>query len=84
MHCNGGVDYQYFCAYRGKNYTGTHIAMYTCKVYDIPESWVGPGSWHNNQTPGTVATMYNDAGWPSPGRRRLERRRAEAGPRSTG
>jgi hypothetical protein len=63
VNCDGGfADYRHFCAYRGQNFTGTHIDMYTCRVYDIPESWVGPGSWDNNQTTGTVAEMMNDAG----------------------
>ncbi|MBN6042072.1 hypothetical protein [Amycolatopsis sp. 195334CR] len=63
VHCDGGfADYKHFCAYRGQNFTGTHIDMFACGVYDIPESWVGPGSWDNNQTAGTVAKMMNDAG----------------------
>ncbi|MGC7094486.1 hypothetical protein ACPZ19_07475 [Amycolatopsis lurida] len=63
VNCDGGyADYKHFCAYRGQNFTGTHIDMYACGVYDIPESWVGPGSWDNNQTSGTVAKMMNDAG----------------------
>ncbi|MEU4806323.1 hypothetical protein [Actinosynnema sp. NPDC023587] len=62
-NCDGGyADYRHFCAYRGKSFTGSHIDMYACRVHDIPESWVGPGSWDNNQTKGTVAKMMNDAG----------------------
>lgn len=63
VNCDGGIaDYKHFCAYRGQNFTGTHIDMYACGVYDIPESWVGPGSWDNHQTTGTRAKMMNDAG----------------------
>ncbi|MCP2167100.1 hypothetical protein [Goodfellowiella coeruleoviolacea] len=62
-NCDGGyADYHHFCTYRNEYYTGTHIDMYACGVYDIPESWVGPGSWDNNQTAGTKACMMNDAG----------------------
>ncbi|MEU5695240.1 hypothetical protein [Actinosynnema sp. NPDC020468] len=61
-NCDGGIDPKHFCAYRKPGYTGTNIDMFACGVYDIPESWVGPGSWFNNQTKGTVAEMLNDAG----------------------
>src|SRR6185369_15918921 len=58
----GGADHHHFCAYRRSNFTGANIDMYACGVYDIPESWVGPGSWVNNQSTGTRARMLNDAG----------------------
>ncbi|GAA1331861.1 hypothetical protein [Saccharothrix algeriensis] len=62
-NCDGRhADHLHFCAYRGEGFTGTHIDMYACKVYDIPETWVGPGSWDNNQSKNTVARMMNDAG----------------------
>ncbi len=61
-NCDGSADYHHFCAYRGEYFTGTQIDMYACGVWDIPEKWVGPGSWDNNQTFGIRARMMNDAG----------------------
>ncbi|WP_178880368.1 peptidase inhibitor family I36 protein [Streptomyces acidiscabies] len=45
--------YEYFCAYPGRNFTGTPILMYHCVEREIP--WTSVGSWINNQTPGTSA-----------------------------
>lgn len=56
----GGADPYYFCAYSGIDWTGTSIAMYTCKSYTIP--YAGNGSWDNNQSTGTKARMYNPSG----------------------
>ncbi|MFG3173364.1 hypothetical protein [Streptomyces sp. NPDC048200] len=56
----GGADPYYFCAYSGIDWTGTSIAMYTCKTYTIP--YAGNGSWDNNQSAGTKARMYNPSG----------------------
>ncbi|WP_158885151.1 hypothetical protein [Amycolatopsis anabasis] len=37
--------------------------MWACGDYRLP-GWVGPGSWGNNQTPGTVAFFLGKGGWP--------------------
>jgi hypothetical protein len=50
----------YFCAYSQPNFNGTAINMYTCALYSIP--FKGNGSWVNNQTKGTRATMYDPTG----------------------
>ncbi|MDX3752577.1 hypothetical protein [Streptomyces sp. AK08-02] len=59
-HCAPAVDYGYFCAYSGLNYTGSSIPMYSCARYRIP--WTANGSWINNQTTGTVAHFLDDGG----------------------
>ncbi|GLZ37974.1 hypothetical protein [Actinokineospora sp. NBRC 105648] len=51
--CSPRAAYGYFCAYSDTNLQGSQIAMYSCRQYEIP--WVSVGSWHNNQTRGTVA-----------------------------
>ncbi|MFF5563401.1 peptidase inhibitor family I36 protein [Streptomyces sp. NPDC012623] len=61
-------SYGHMCAYSGVNFTGSVIDMYRCQ--DYPISWVGRGSWDNNQISGTRA-KFKDAngavGWTSPG-----------------
>jgi hypothetical protein len=52
-----GCPYYYFCAFSGRNFTGTKIQMYYCQFYTMPFS--GTGSWVNNQTPGTRAKFYD-------------------------
>lgn len=56
----GGADPYYFCAYSGIDWTGSSIAMYSCRSYTIP--YAGNGSWDNNQSAGTKARMYNPSG----------------------
>ncbi|MDV9168583.1 hypothetical protein R6V09_00290 [Streptomyces sp. W16] len=58
--CASPVDYGYFCAYSGINFTGSSIPMYSCARYRIP--WTADGSWINNQTTGTVANFLDDSG----------------------
>jgi hypothetical protein len=60
-HCTEGPVYSgYFCAYSGTSFQGSEIQMYYCQSYGIP--WSGNGSWINDQTPGTTARFYNNAG----------------------
>ncbi|WP_405813939.1 hypothetical protein OG241_05185 [Streptomyces sp. NBC_01390] len=58
--CALPVAYGYFCAYSGRNYTGTPIPMWKCALYRIP--WTANGSWINNQTTGTVANFLDNNG----------------------
>jgi hypothetical protein len=53
-------DLYYFCAYSQPNFDGIAINMYTCGLYTMP--FKGTGSWANNQTKGTRATMYDTTG----------------------
>jgi hypothetical protein len=46
-----------FCAYSGRNYTGSYRNWYQCGTYKVP--FRSGGSWYNNQTPGTIALMEN-------------------------
>lgn len=50
----------YFCAYSQTNFNGIAVNLYKCDLYSIP--FKGTGSWANNQTKGTRATMYDTAG----------------------
>ncbi|MEV0912149.1 hypothetical protein [Streptomyces hokutonensis] len=59
-HCALPVDYGYFCAYSGQNFTGSSIPMWKCALWRIP--WTANGSWVNNQTTGTVANFLDDSG----------------------
>ena len=58
--CAQPVVYGYFCAYSGRNDTGTSIPMWNCRLYDIP--WSANGSWISNQTTGTVANFLDGNG----------------------
>ncbi|MDQ3787522.1 MAG: hypothetical protein M3422_09785 [Actinomycetota bacterium] len=59
--CAGAsANYEWFCAYQYEHYTGDHIGMWSCGYYSIP--WVSIGSYQNNQTAGTVPTVYFDGG----------------------
>lgn len=40
---------------------GTEFSYYTCQVW-LVYNWSGTGPWINNQTKGTVATFYGQAG----------------------
>lgn len=50
--------YRYFCLYRGTGYTGDQLDLYHCQTYSL-SSWVGEGSYINNQTFGTVAHLMD-------------------------
>ncbi|GAB1512608.1 hypothetical protein JCM33774_46500 [Actinophytocola sp. KF-1] len=59
--CAGAsANYEWFCAYQYEHYTGDNIGMWSCGYYPIP--WVTIGSYQNNQTAGTVPTVYFDGG----------------------
>ncbi|WP_406154505.1 peptidase inhibitor family I36 protein [Streptomyces sp. NBC_01023] len=61
-------DYGHFCAFTGTNYTGTVFDMYNCVEQYI--SWMGNGSWVNNQTTGTQAQFKSSdhvTRWTDPG-----------------
>ncbi|MBT2390766.1 hypothetical protein J7E87_15380 [Streptomyces sp. ISL-1] len=50
--------YENFCMYTGTNYTGTQFNLWRCQTYDL-SNWNYPGSWINNQTPGTRARFLD-------------------------
>lgn len=50
--------YENFCMYTGTNYTGTQFNLWQCQTYDL-SNWNYPGSWINNQTPGTRARFLD-------------------------
>lgn len=59
--CAGkSANYEWFCAYQYEGYTGDNIGMWNCGYYSIP--WSSFGSFQNNQTAGTVPTVYFDGG----------------------
>ncbi|MFC4609919.1 hypothetical protein ACFO9E_19200 [Streptomyces maoxianensis] len=50
--------YENFCMYTGTNYSGTQFNLWRCQTYDL-SNWNYPGSWINNQTPGTRARFLD-------------------------
>ncbi|GAA3100518.1 hypothetical protein [Streptosporangium carneum] len=50
----------WFCSFPQPGFQGDDLSWYTCGTYNMP--WVGNGSWMNNQTVGTQARFYNNAG----------------------
>lgn len=54
--------YGAFCAYSGEGLTGSQINMTFCSSYALPGWGNEPGSWDNNQTPGTSARMIDNSG----------------------
>ncbi|MDT9687197.1 peptidase inhibitor family I36 protein [Streptomyces sp. P9(2023)] len=64
-----GCPYTYVCAYKGENFTGDELRLYTCN-YAVPIYWSGTGSWINNQRSTLYAKFYDVngyLGWTSPG-----------------
>ncbi|MFK4085034.1 peptidase inhibitor family I36 protein [Kribbella sp. NPDC020789] len=49
--------YGYFCVYTGSGYTGNRTDFYNCRSYTYYDDF---WSYVNNQTGGTVATLYLD------------------------
>ncbi|MER5462162.1 hypothetical protein ABT010_15995 [Streptomyces sp. NPDC002668] len=50
--------YENFCMWTGTSFTGTQFNLWKCQTYDL-SNWNGPGSWSNNQTPGTRARFLD-------------------------
>ncbi|MFK4222367.1 hypothetical protein [Streptomyces sp. NPDC019890] len=50
--------YENFCMWTGTGFTGTQFNLWKCGTYDL-SNWNGPGSWSNNQTPGTRARFLD-------------------------
>ncbi|MFI9585630.1 peptidase inhibitor family I36 protein [Streptomyces sp. NPDC052236] len=50
--------YENFCMWTGTNFTGTQFNLWKCQTYDLA-NWNDPGSWSNNQTPGTRARFLD-------------------------
>ncbi|MEV6393830.1 peptidase inhibitor family I36 protein [Streptomyces sp. NPDC051907] len=53
--------YEDFCMFTGTDFTGDQFNLWQCGTYDL-QNWNGPGSWINNQTPGTQAQFLDQAG----------------------
>jgi hypothetical protein len=62
----GSADcpYQNVCFYQGADYGYPRLKLYDCKQYHLtPMGWGDKiSSWHNNQSGGAVATVWNWTG----------------------
>ncbi|MCX4822644.1 hypothetical protein OG883_22640 [Streptomyces sp. NBC_01142] len=61
--------YENFCMWTGTGFTGTQYNLWQCQTYAL-SNWNGPGSWSNNQTPGTRARFldrYRNTIYTTPG-----------------
>lgn len=56
IRTQAACPFEYFCMYRGTLYTGGQWNLWACGTYSLTD-WVGVGSYTNNQTRGTWASM---------------------------